>query len=101
MKCPKCGSEGNIRIVCLNTNCLSVMTEEEYNISMRRSVHHQARLDKVLSKFEKLVILNASFSYRKGKFYMQSAYLDQRKIEISLETAEHLIADLERECNFD
>jgi len=57
---------------------------------------YQARLDKVLSKFEKLVILNASFSYRNEKFYMQSSYLDQRRIEISLETVEHLIADLER-----
>ena len=99
MKCPKCGSELLLSAEKGINKCTKCLMKEY------KEVKHQARLDKVLSKFDE-----------EGIYWLDDIYLyiqfdnfdefrlcsDEHKnnvmtsIAISLDTVEHLIADLER-----
>ena len=111
MKCPKCRSENIVKDIydgffdivqpyyCYD--CLYKLTEKEC-----KEYEYQARLDKVLSKMKGYKrIKNHKFLYvgdskisiefNNGRFYLEDR--DERQIQISLETVESLIKDLEEE----
>ena len=80
--------------ICCNKFLFS---DGHYNEAHEEAIEynkHQQRLDNVLSKFENLVYYPVGFSQSRGKFYMIGNY---KKIEISLNTVESLIKDLENE----
>jgi hypothetical protein len=111
MKCPKCGSEMIKRpsvgvYSCTNGKCY-------HNEYIEDIEQYQARLDKVLSKFENNVVIFIKTTRHEGsyenygatsfvKYENDTFYLgvsdDFESIhrEISLDTVESLIADLER-----
>ena len=89
MKCPKCGSKMTVDLYvsgwfCMNDKCNHQMTYE-----------YAARLDKALSKFtdNHLIIDEEEFEIYYYDNYFRIKYDD---FIISLDTVEHLIADLER-----
>lgn len=94
MKCPKCGSEdigtyfGGDYPYC--KTCKYEFTQDEIF-----KVQYQQKLSKVLEKFENkslIMGLMCSIEYYKNKFYLQANDVD---LEISLNTVEHLIKDME------
>lgn len=113
--CPNCGNELT-EVEALNDDetinyyervCLSCFTpSEQYKISMKEEWNNQ-RLDKVLSKFEKGGTNNYSFYKRKlVRSYFIKYWIDEKVfslviqgtlLDISLETVESLLNDLESE----
>ena len=82
MKCPKCGSPRTGRDSALKRRC------KNCNINIEQ---YQARLDKVLSKFEWNI---GGYQY-KGIYYENKRFYIPFMGKISLDTVESLIKDLE------
>ena len=90
MKCPKCGSPRTGRDSALKRRC------KNCNINIEQ---YQARLDKVLSKFE---VDGDDMYYKNGDIYIRYCIYRKKfgigifkKRIISLDTVESLIKDLE------
>lgn len=114
LKCPKCGgvlyhdslielnNETYTNEWCPKLNCDYF---KRYNNRTYEDVEYQARLDKVLSKMKaykkvhnhKFLYVGyskISIEYNNGKFYLEDT--DERQTQISLDTVECLLRDLEQ-----
>ena len=100
-KCPKCGSKYTSKLwLWDNHNDTNLMYCQECNHEWdsKAKEKYQARLDKVLSKFERvneklqyIVIVDGIIEFEKGKFYWDSF---SEHFEIQLDTVELLLRDL-------
>ena len=101
MKCPRCGSEDIETLYFTNTCDIVGWTCHNCRYTLEEDLYQQ-RLSKVLKKFEdanhgmfsKEFIEDGAIEYSSHtkKFYWTS-YSDE--FQISLDTVEHLIADME------
>jgi len=103
MKCPKCGSKlfkTPFSSFCINENC-----ENKYKDFRQKELYeieYQARLDKVLSKFERdeeemrYEILTHIYVYftTSNRFIMWDANMNKATNKLSLDTVELLLRDL-------
>ena len=102
IKCPKCGSEmKRVYDRKFNHKCFECGTMRNIPFEV---LEKQARLDKVLSKMKYhkseveyyyyLLETNLSINYVNNKFYLEGQEVHD-KVNISLDTVESLIKDLE------
>ena len=104
-KCPKCGSELNLALKVNDTKydfqCL--ICGKKYGITNSDTFDYQQRLDKVLEKFEEVDDWNCE--YWIGDYYLSKHFESKTFIlvhkdaggiisKLSLDTVEHLIADM-------
>lgn len=104
VKCPKCGSELEIRRICKNSDNGYVCKNNHFvNDKEYEQLEYQRRLDNVLKKFDKKysngvpykkIISSLHIPYFMGRFSLRNNASAQ-SIIISLNTVESLLADLE------
>lgn len=104
MKCPKCGSE-NTSIDMMLSDSVWLICQCGNDYQVKNSKLHQQRLDKVLAKFINngvyhyyVIHDNLDICYYKNNFSMlgnKESFGSPYEINISLDTVEHLITDME------